>query len=336
MDQQLSEALQHKINQKTKPIGALGRLETLAFKIGMMQETTTPVLRHPTILVFAADHGISASGVSPYPKDVTWQMVLNFLSGGAAINVFARQNGVNLKVVDAGVDHDFEPHKDLIQAKIAYGTHNMLEAPAMTLDVCQQAMEKGKMLAEDELARGCNIIGFGEMGIGNTSSAALLMSKFCHLPVEECAGKGTGLDEAGLKHKVEILKKVLQRHHNVREPVAILAALGGLEIAMMVGAMLEAAAQKMIIMVDGFIATSALLAARAINKHVLKYCIFCHQSDEHGHAAMLQTLEAEPILKLNMRLGEGTGVALAYPIVEAAVNFLNEMASFESAGVSNK
>ncbi len=332
----IQEQLLNKINNKTKPLGSLGKLEEIALQVGQIQNTTSPKLKEPTILVFAADHGLADSGVSPFPKEVTQQMVLNFLNGGAAINIFSKQNGINLKVIDAGVDADFQNHPNLIHAKIASGTKNILERAAMTIKECKEALNKGSEIVEEQFNNGCNIIGFGEMGIGNTSSASLIMSKVTGLSIEECTGKGTGHSENGLKRKKEILKKAVEKYQLNGDPLEILATFGGLEIAMITGAFLKAAELNMIIMVDGFIVTSALLIARMINPEILSNCIFTHVSNEQGHTKMLDYLKVQPVLNLGMRLGEGTGAAIAYPIIQSAVNFLNEMASFEDAGVSNK
>jgi nicotinate-nucleotide--dimethylbenzimidazole phosphoribosyltransferase len=332
----IKDQIQHKINSKTKPLGSLGKLEEIALQIGQIQNTHTPELKNPTILVFAADHGLADAGVSPFPKEVTQQMVMNFLNNGAAINVFSKQNGINLKVVDAGVDADFANNPNLIHAKVANGTKNILENPAMTIDECKKAIEKGKEIVEDQFNNSCNIIGFGEMGIGNTSSASLLMSKITAVSIEDCVGKGTGHDENGLKHKKEILKQAFKKYQLDSDPIKTLSTFGGFEIAMMTGAFLKAAELNMTIMVDGFIVTSALLVAYKMNSDILKNCIFTHTSNEQGHILMLEYLNAKPILNMEMRLGEGTGAAVAYPIIKAAINFLNEMASFEDAGVTNK
>jgi len=329
------EELQHKIDNKTKPTGSLGKLETLAVQIGLIQNTLSPEIKSPAILVFAADHGLTAEGISPYPKDVTWQMVMNFCSGGAAINVFCKQNGINLKVIDAGVDYDFPDGLPVIPAKIAYGSRNMLKEPAMTMDECRRAMGKGRSFVQEEAQKGCNTIGFGEMGIGNTSPSSLLMHRFTGFSIEECTGRGTGLLPDGVKHKISILKEVSQKY-NPQTPEETLATFGGLEIAMMVGAILEAKAQNMIILIDGFIATAAVLTAIQMDAGVRDNAVFCHASEEKGHQLMLKYLHAFPLLRLDMRLGEGTGAALALPILQAAVNFLNQMSSFEAAGVSNK
>jgi len=332
----IKEQLQQKIDNKTKPVGSLGRLEKIALQIGEIQNSLTPEISRPVMLVFAADHGLADEGVSPFPKEVTSQMVLNFLNGGAAINVFCRQNNIILKVVDAGVDFDFEENNDLINAKIKRGTNNILQKPAMSSDECKRALAKGKELIEELLEKGSNTIGFGEMGIGNTSSASLLMHKICNIPIDECVGRGTGHNNEGLLKKKKVLQQVSNKFDHKDTPIEILTTFGGLEIAMMTGAMLRAAEKNFVLLIDGFIATSAILVAHALNKDILKNCIFCHQSGEQGHKRMLEYLGVDALLNLEMRLGEGSGAAIALPVVQAAVNFINEMASFESAGVSNK
>jgi len=333
----LLEQINHKIDFKTKPLGSLGTLENIVKKLCLIQNTLTPKLTDPTMLVFAADHGITANkGVSPYPQEVTAQMVLNFLNGGAAINVFCKQNKFNLEIVDAGVNFDFEANSPLINAKIAKGTNDYSKEPAMSEEQCSLAIKNASNLVEQTYNKGSNCIAFGEMGIGNTSSAALLMSVLTTTPIEECVGKGTGLTENGVSEKATILKQVIGLHGIKENPLENLQNYGGFEIAMICGAMLKAAELKMTIIVDGFIVTSALLVAQSINPSVLDYCLFSHISNEQGHHKMLNFLNAEPILHLGLRLGEGTGAAIAYPIIESAVNFMNEMASFESAGVSNK
>jgi nicotinate-nucleotide--dimethylbenzimidazole phosphoribosyltransferase len=337
VNKDIAAALQHKIDNKTKPLGSLGQLEKVALQIGAIQQTLSPVLKHPAIVVFAGDHGIAREGVSPFPQEVTYQMVFNFLQGGAGINVFARQNGIQIKVVDAGVNFDFNQHPELIHAKVGMGTKSYLHEPAMTRAECEETIDKGAAIVKEIQQSGCNVIGFGEMGISNTSSAAIIMSLLCDIPLEQCIGRGTGLDDEGLIRKRVILAEAMVRHNSIEKtPLNILSTFGGFEIAMMCGAMLQAASDGMIILVDGFITSAALLIASKINAHVLDYCIFTHQSNEQGHYLMLAHLKAVPLLSLGMRLGEGTGAAVAYPVIQAAVNFLNEMASFESAGVSNK
>jgi nicotinate-nucleotide--dimethylbenzimidazole phosphoribosyltransferase len=339
----LQAALQRKINQKTKPLGALGQLENLALQIGLCQNSLTPCLTKPSILIFAGDHGIVASGVSAYPQTVTAQMVANFLAGGAAISVFAKQHGLNLLVVDAGVNADLHPHAQLVNAKIAKGTRNFLTEAAMSQAQCLQAIQAGADLVAEQFALGCNCIGFGEMGIGNTSSAALLMHTLTGLPLAQCVGRGTGLDDVQLARKVSVLQQALEQNVGwvsdsvtQQTPTNVLATFGGFEIAMMVGAYLQAAQSGMIIMVDGFIASSALLVASTLYPNVLDYCVFSHVSNEQGHQALLAHFNAKPLLNLDLRLGEGSGIALAYPLLQSAVLFLNEMASFAEAGVDSE
>ena len=332
----LQEQLQHKIDFKTKPLGSLGMLEDMALQIGLIQETLSPKLTNPTMFVFAGDHGLADEGVSPFPKVVTQQMVMNFINGGAAISVFCKQNDLKLYVVDAGVEADFENHPDLIISKIKKGTNSILKQPAMSIEECKEVMKRGADIIEKENQKGCNCVAFGEMGIGNTSSASLLMSKFCNIPIEVCTGRGTGHDDEGLKKKISILQNAISKHKIGNDPIEILSTFGGFEIAMMVGGMLKAAELKMVILVDGFISTSAILTASRINNEILKNCIFCHKSKEAGHIKMLEFLKVNALLDINLRLGEGSGAAVAFPLVKAAVNFLNDMASFEDAGVSNK
>lgn len=326
----LENRIRHLIDNKTKPTGALGRIEELALQIALIQQTETPVLQNPHLIVFAADHGLATEGVSAYPAHITYGMVQNFIAGGAAINVFCRQNGLNLLVCDVGVNGTFSENTDtFVKYKIRPGTRNMRYEPAMTLDECEAALDAGKTLVNGVRYRDCTVVGFGEMGIGNTSAASLLMHRFMSLPLAQCVGRGTGLDEAGLAHKRAVLQAVADQYANLTDPMTILAAMGGLEIAAMVGGMLQAAENGMVILIDGFIATAALLAAQALNPAVRTHCIFCHQSDEAGHRLMLEHLQVKALLELNLRLGEGTGCALAYPLLQAAVNMLNEMATME-------
>ena len=329
------EQVQHKIDLKTKPLGALGQMEDIALQIGMIQQTLSPKIEKPAMLVFAADHGITEEGVSLYPKDVTWQMAMNFVAGGAAINVFCRKNSINLKVIDAGVDYDFPEGTPIVSAKIARGSRNMRREPAMTIAECKLAMQKGAEFVKAEADAGCNTIGFGEMGIGNTSPSSLLMHRFTGFSIEECTGSGTGMQGDKLSYKTSILKEISEKY-DPQTPLENLATFGGLEIAMMIGGMLEAYRQKMIILIDGFIATASILTAKQFEANILNNCIFCHTSQEQGHDKLLKFLNANPVLNLRMRLGEGTGAAAALPVIKLAVAFLNEMASFEEAGVSNK
>jgi len=331
----LRSALQTKIDQKTKPLGSLGQLESLALQVGLCQNSLTPSLNKPCVLIFAGDHGIVESGVSAYPQTVTAQMVANFLGGGAAISVFARQHDIELLIVDAGVNADLSSHPKLVDAKIDKGTRNFSIQPAMTAEECAKALQAGADQVLRQYENGCNCIGFGEMGIGNTSSAAMLMHRLTGLSSVRCVGRGTGLNDGQLQHKVVVLQRALNKHKDATEPLDVLATFGGFEIAMMVGAYLKAAELGMLILVDGFIAGTALLVANKLHPHVLDYCVFSHVSSEQGHQALLNQFNAKPLLNLELRLGEGSGIALAYPLLQSAVVFLNEMATFAEAGVDH-
>ena len=328
------QTIQAVIDNKTKPLGALGKLEAIAAQVAKVQDTVSPSLNKPTILVFAGDHGAAKAGVSAFPQEVTFQMVMNFLNGGAGINVFCDQNNIDLKVIDAGVNFDFEPNDQLIDCKVAKGTASYLESQAMSEAELAACFDHASRLVKELAADGCNIIGFGEMGIGNTASASLIMSELCKLPLERCVGRGTGLDDDGVQRKLDLLSTAQHHHGSLKEPKAVLQTYGGFEVAQMTGAMLAAYEQGMVIMVDGFIASAAYLVAVNINPAIAANAIFCHTSGESGHQLMLETLNAEPLLNLGMRLGEGTGCAVAYPLIKSAVAFMNDMASFESAGVS--
>lgn len=330
-----SKEIQEKINNKTKPLGALGKLEKLAMQIALIQNTDSPAISKPTIVVFAADHGIAKEGVSAYPQEVTAQMVLNFLSGGAAINVFSRLHGIELLIVDAGVASDLPPHDQLWVQKIERATKNMLKEPAMSIDTVHENITLGQNLVRNIASKGCNCIGFGEMGIGNTSSASLLMHFMAKIPLELCVGMGTASQSEHQSKKLSVLEKVAQKYAP-QTPFEALSVVGGHEIAQMCGAMIEAYNCGMVVLIDGFIATTAYLVAASIEPKIESNAIFCHQSDENGHKYLLEYLKKEPLLNLNMRLGEGTGCAVALPIIKCAVAFLNEMASFDSAGVSKE
>jgi nicotinate-nucleotide--dimethylbenzimidazole phosphoribosyltransferase len=332
----LAGELQRRIDGKTKPPGSLGELETLALRIGLMQATTTPVLRAPAVLVFAGDHGFAADGVSPFPPQVTVQMVHNFLAGGAAINVFARLHGIPLSVVDAGVAAELPAHPQLLDLKVRPGTRNARVEPALTTDEVNTCLARGASIVDDLATRGTDAVLFGEMGIGNSSAGALLMSALLDVPLDDCVGRGAGHDDAGLARKQAVLREVQARHAGVREPRAALAAFGGCEIAMMAGAMLAAASRRMVLVNDGFIVTAALLVAARLQPAVLDYAVFAHASAESGHGRLVAALGGRPLLDLGMRLGEGTGAALAWPLLVAATHFLAEMATFESAGVSTR
>ena len=330
-DAALSQALLDAIDNKTKPLGSLGRLEPLAAQLGLIQGATTVRIVDPAILVFAGDHGVVAEGVSAYPQDVTWQMVENFLAEGAAINVFARQNGCALHVVDAGVNHDFGQRPGLLDRKVAKGTRNFATEPAMSRQQLEAALEHGMALVRDLPG---TVVGFGEMGIGNTTAAAAIMHKLTGLPLPHCVGAGTGLSIDGIQRKQQVIAAAVEQHAGAGDPLDVLTTFGGFEIAMMTGAMLKAAELRKVLLIDGFIVTSALLVATRLQPAILDYCVFAHASSENGHRLMLDALGAEPLLQLGLRLGEGTGSALALPLLHAAANFLNEMATFASAQVS--
>ncbi len=345
LDRSLAANLQTKIDGKTKPPGSLGRLETLALQLGLIQRRLDPGLTHPHVLVCAGDHGAARAGVSAYPQDVTWQMVENFLAGGAAINALAGQAGMQLVVADAGVAHEFGPRDGLRNMKVgAGGTANYLEGPAMTDAECALAISRGAVLAREIAATGCKVLGFGEMGIGNTAAASLLTHCLTGLPLAQCVGRGTGLDDTGLARKQTLLAQALAiwperpaaGELGADDALRILARYGGFEIAMLAGAMLAAAEARMTLLIDGFIVTSALLVAARVAPAILDYCVYAHCSNEAGHRLQLDWLGGQPLLDLGLRLGEGTGAALALPLLKAACAFMNEMASFESAGVSDK
>ena len=331
LDGALATKLQNQLDNKTKPIGSLGRLENLAFRIGLILGTEKPELLQPQMIICAADHGLAAEEVSAYPGDVTWQMVENFLAGGAAVSVLSKQNSIALNVIDCGVRHDFAPRPGLLVRKAARGTTNALVGPAMSNEDCQQALINGINIVRELPG---NAILIGEMGIGNSSSAAMLLSRLTDNDISSCTGSGTGLFGNDLKKKTEILETVLEKHKDATEPLDSLAALGGLEIATLVGAVIQAASERRVIVVDGFIASSAILVASKMRPSVLDYCIFSHRSDEKGHSLMLNEMGAEPILDLKLRLGEGSGAALAWPLLMSACAILREMASFDTAGGS--
>jgi nicotinate-nucleotide--dimethylbenzimidazole phosphoribosyltransferase len=327
----LLQQIQHKLDNKTKPLGSLGRIEALALRIGLILGTESPHLNNPQLLVFAGDHGLVARGVSAYPSDVTWQMVENFLSGGAAVSVLARQHDIGLTVVDCGVRHDFEPRSGLIILKVGYGTADPMEGPAMTDTQRDQALRHGSELV---MSLPGNVLLLGEMGIGNTSAASLLMSRLMQLDIAACTDLGTGLNTDGVVRKIAILRAVLSKHPNAKDPLSALSAFGGFEIATMVGAILQAASDQRVIIVDGFIASAAVLVAISLLPEVAGYCVYAHLSGERGHALMLNHMQAEPLLNLGLRLGEGSGAVMAWPLLVSACSLLRDMASFESAGVS--
>lgn len=332
----INTLLKDKIDHKTKPLGALGFLEDIALKIGRIQNTLCPQLSAPAIIVFAADHGLAAEGISAYPAEVTHQMVLNFLNDGAAINVFCRQHGIQLFIVDAGVNFDFEPHARLQTRKSRKGSRNMLHEPALSQEEFKFSMERGEESVEPVFRSGTNVIGFGEMGIGNTSAASLIMSALFQIPIASCVGRGTGVNDDQFLQKLTVLERVIEKHPGLSDPLEVARTFGGLEIVQMMGAMKAAFSHNMLILIDGFIASAAIAVLAKDDETILENCIFCHTSDEAAHQHLLQLLNQRAVISLNMRVGEGTGCAVAYPLIQSAVNFLNEMASFEDAHISNK
>lgn len=333
-DRAIAVELQAKIDDLTKPKGSLGLLETTALRLGVIQQTLTPTLTKPYNLVFAGDHGIADEGVSATLKEVTRQMVYNFIGGGAGVSVFARQNGIKLLVIDAGVDHNFEGNPEVVHKKIAYGTRNFLHESAMTHDELHLALERGAEVVDDIHREGSNVVSFGEMGIGNTSCSSMLMTMLHHVPLERTVGAGSGLDEKGVLHKFDVLARAKAGYKGDGSAFDIIAYFSGYEMAMITGGMLRAAELGMVILVDGFNITASLMAAAALHPEVLDYCIYSHKSNEGAHAMMLDILGGTPLLHLELRLGEGTGALVAYPILESAVCMINNMSSFSAANVT--
>jgi nicotinate-nucleotide--dimethylbenzimidazole phosphoribosyltransferase len=320
---------------KAKPQRSLGMLEDLAVRIVCMRGTLRPILGRPILLLAAADHGIVAEGVTGSPQEITWQQCENFSRGGGAIGLMCSCNGIDLDVVDMGVAHNFALDSNIKNHKVAFGSQNFALGPAMSMEQCIAAMETGRGLVLSYAQQGRVVMAFGEMGVGNTTVSAALMSAITKFPVESCTGQGSGLDERGLAHKRDVIKRALKLHHLADDPMEILACLGGFEIACIVGGILAAAENRMVILMDGFITTVALLIASKINPKVLDYVIFCHESHETGHRLLIDYLGGVPLLRLGMCLGEGTGAALAYLIVQQAVTLFNDMTSFSCGGVTD-
>ena len=331
-NRELWPLLQKHLDSLTKPPGSLGRLEELAKAFGLMRGSTLLSFDNPAIFTFAADHGISREGVSAYPREVTAQMVLNFLRGGAAINVLCRHFGIQNVVVDIGVDYEFPELDGLLSRKIGRGTENFLTGPAMTETQAIQAIEAGLNLAE-----GHDIVGTGEMGIGNTTSSAAILASVTGLPVDEVVGRGTGVDDERLRHKTSVIRKALELHQpDPKDGLDLLGKIGGFEIGAIAGLIVGAAARRIPIVVDGFISGAGAIIATLLAPACRDYLFFSHVSRERGHKRMLECFDARPILDLDMCLGEGTGAAIAMNIIAAAVRIYNEMATFESASVSQR
>lgn len=338
VDASLAPKGQAHLDDLTKPRGSLGRLEELALRLYLIQGGQAPAADPAVIFTCAGDHGVAAEGVSLYPQEVTRQMILNFVNGGAAINVLARQAGAELLVVDAGsVGGTYPEHPSLVQAKVAPGTANMANGPAMTEAQCLEALMLGANLAQEAAKRGRRVLGTGDMGIANTTPSTALYSAFLGLSPRDITGPGTGLDADGVSRKAQVIAKALEANRaavDSKDPLKVLAALGGFEIACLAGLILGGAANRMAVLVDGFISTAACVAAVKISPAAANYCFFSHASAEPGHQAVMRALDAKPVLDLDLRLGEGTGAALALMILRAAAAVFNEMATFSQAGVS--
>ena len=336
-DKSLQASIQEKIDNLNKPKGSLGQLEELALQICLIQQTLTPKLTHPCHLLLGGDHGIEREGVSVSPREVTWQQMVNFTRGGGGVNMFCRQHGFKLRIVDVGVDHDLSDTAGIIDRKIARGTRDFLHEPAMSQEEYEQALATGATLVDDCQKEGCNVVCIGEMGIGNTSPSSIWMHLFCHIPLEECIGAGAGLDTPGIRHKYEVLSKAVanyQANTHHLSPDTPISYFGGFEMVAAIGAMLRAAELKMVVMVDGFIMTACALAATLLYPASRDYMVFGHCGDESGHRRMLDFLKAKPLLSLGLRLGEGTGALCAYPIMESAVRMINEMNNFKDAEIT--
>ena len=337
-DEAIRPAIQDKIDNLNKPKGSLGVLEELAMQVCWIQQTLTPSLAHPCHLLLGGDHGIEREGVSVSPREVTWQQMINFTRGGGGVNMFCRQHGFKLRIVDVGVDYDLSSVPGIIDRKIARGTKNFLYEPAMTEEEFDKAIEIGAALVDDCIEEGCKVLSIGEMGIANTSPSSIWMHLFGGIPLKDCIGAGAGLDNDGIRHKYEILSKALSRHQSSLSPLTShlspLRIFGGFEMIAAIGTMLRAAELHLIILVDGFIMTACALAAIRLYPAAQDYMIFTHCGDESGHRMMLDIVDARPLLHLGLRLGEGTGALCAFPIVDSAVRMINEMNNFDNAKIT--
>ncbi len=335
VDQSLLPSIIDKIDSLTKPKGSLGKLETLALRLCLIQQTLTPELCKPHNILFAADHGIVDEGVTVSPKEVTWQQLSHFSRGGAGINFLCEQHSFNLVLVDSGVDYDIPSGRGIIDMKMGRGTRNFLHGPAMTLEELETCLERGaEVVNQVHDSTGCNIVSFGEMGSGNTSASSMWMHLLTGIDLDLCIGAGAGLDTPGISHKRDVLRRALANYAGDGSVKSYMAWFGGYEMAMAVGGMLRAAELGMIIVVDGFIMTACILAASRLYPAVLDYAIFGHQGDESGHKMMLEALGADPILHLGLRLGEGSGAVCAYPIIDSAARMITRMDRFGDANVT--
>ncbi len=334
-DEKLLGEIRKKIDNLNKPKGSLGRLETLAEQICLIQQTLSPKLCNPCHLLFGSDHGIEREGVSVSPREVTWQQMKNFTRGGGGVNMFCRQHGFHLYIIDVGVDYDLSNVEGIINRKIARGTKNFLYEAAMNEEEYERALAVGKEMVDNCHKEGCNIICMGEMGIGNTSPSSIWMHLLGNIPLKDCISAGAGLNDEGVRHKYEVLKKAVENFtkspYNTHDMIRY---FGGFEMVAAIGAMLRAAELKMVVMIDGFIMSACALAASSLYPEMLEYCIFGHCGDENYHKHMLQLMNAEPLLSLGFRLGEGTGALCSYPIIQSAVNMINEMNNFDNANIT--
>jgi nicotinate-nucleotide--dimethylbenzimidazole phosphoribosyltransferase len=335
-DKSLEQSIQQKIDHLNKPKGSLGSLEELALQICLIQQTLTPSLDHPCHLLLGGDHGIEREGVSVSPREVTWQQMINFTRGGGGVNMFCRQHGFKLRIVDTGVDYDLCHIEGIIDRKIARGTRNFLHEPAMTEKEFDRAIQTGCDLVDDCIAEGCQVLCIGEMGIANTSPSSIWMSLFGNIPLDECIGAGAGLDNPGIQHKREILAQALQHYRDTMENTVenAIRYFGGFEMVTAIGAMLRGAEKHLVVLVDGFIMTACAIAAIQLYPAAQDYMIFTHCGDESGHRRMLDIVHAKPILNLGLRLGEGTGALCAYPIIASSVRMINEMNNFDTAHIT--
>jgi nicotinate-nucleotide--dimethylbenzimidazole phosphoribosyltransferase len=333
----MQAAIQAKIDNLNKPKGSLGRLEELAMQVCLVQQTLKPSLAHPCHLLLGGDHGIEREGVSVSPREVTWQQMINFTHGGGGVNMFCRQHGFKLRIVDVGVDYDLSDIPGIIDRKIACGTKNFLYEPAMTEEEFDKAIQVGAELVDDCVKEGCRILSIGEMGIANTSPSSIWMHLFGNIPLNECIGAGAGLDTPGIRHKYEVLSKAVANYKASPKQGSLegsLSYFGGFEMIAAIGAMLRAAEQHLIILVDGFIMTACAIAAIRLYPASQDYMIFTHCGDESGHKHMLDIVDAKPLLHLGLRLGEGTGALCAFPIIDSAVRMMNEMNNFDNAKIT--
>lgn len=335
LDEFFKKNVQDHIDNLAKPVGSLGKLEGVARKVATIQNTLKPELNKPHHLLFIADHGIVDEGVSPSPKEITWQQAINITRNGAGINIFTEQHHFDLIVVDAGTDYDFPHELNILNRKVRKGTRNFLHEPALTKNEVDLALSYGEEIVDIAVSNGCNILSIGELGIGNTSVASIWMSLLTHIPLQQCVGAGSGFSEAFKLRKYDILQQAINRYTGPLTPETIMSEFGGLELIMAVGAMLRAAELKLIILIDGFLMSNSLLMASHINPEVEQYVIFSHKSEEKGHSLLLEYLGVEPLLHLNFCLGEGTGAVCAYPLIESSVRMITQMKSFEESRIAN-